>query len=108
MDVYASIPKELKQSGAIKELQALFLNLACGMKLLMFRRNIIYQITVSYDQFILLLGFYGLTALVASFGRPDSKRIAPNAKRGGKRNSDGSVYTKASSKRTAFSRYAMA
>lgn len=67
MDLYASIPKELKQSGAIKELQTLFLNLACGIKLLMFRRNISDQVTVSHDQFILLLGFYSLTALVTSY-----------------------------------------
>lgn len=67
MDLYASIPKELKQSGAIKELQTLFLNLACGIKLLMFRRNIIDRVTVSHDQFVLLLGFYVLTTLAASY-----------------------------------------
>ncbi|WP_293006995.1 C13 family peptidase [Nitrosomonas sp.] len=67
MDLYASIPKELKQSGAVKELRVLFRNLYCGLKLLAFRRNIISQITASYDQFILLLGFYGITTFIASY-----------------------------------------
>ncbi|PSJ18351.1 C13 family peptidase [Nitrosomonas supralitoralis] len=67
MDLDASMPKELKQPGIIKELQILFMNLACGIKLLVFRRNIIGEVTVSHDQFILLLFFYGITAFVASY-----------------------------------------
>ncbi|MDO9310696.1 MAG: hypothetical protein Q7T85_03260, partial [Nitrosomonas sp.] len=67
MDLYASIPKESKQSGLITELRTLILNLYCGIRLLGFRRNVLEQVTVSHDQFILLLGFYGLTAFVASY-----------------------------------------
>lgn len=67
MDLYASIPKESKQSGLITELQTLILNLYCGIRLLCFRRNVLEQVTVSHDQFILLLGIYGLTAFVASY-----------------------------------------
>lgn len=67
MDVYTSIPKESKQPALIKEFRILFLNLYCGIQLLVFRRNAIGRITVSYDQFIFLLGFYTLTALVVSY-----------------------------------------
>ncbi|MBL8500457.1 MAG: hypothetical protein JNL77_07750 [Nitrosomonas sp.] len=67
MDVYTSIPKESKQPALIKEFRILFLNLYCGIQLLVFRRNAIGRITVSYDQFILLLGFYTLTALAVSY-----------------------------------------
>mgnify|MGYP001293469291 CR=1 FL=1 len=67
MDVYTSIPKESKHSALIKEFRILFLNLYCGIQLLAFRRHAIDRITVSYDQFILLLGFYTLTALVVSY-----------------------------------------
>lgn len=67
MDLYASIPKESKQSGLITELRTLILNLYCGIRLLGFRRNVLEQMTVSHDQFILLLGFYGLTVFVASY-----------------------------------------
>lgn len=67
MDVYTSIPKESKHSALIKEFRILFLNLYCGIQLLAFRRSAIDRITVSYDQFILLLGFYTLTVLVVSY-----------------------------------------
>ena len=67
MDVYTSIPKESKQSALIREFQILCLNLYCGIRLFAFRRNALERITVSYDQFFLLLGFYTLTALVVSY-----------------------------------------
>lgn len=67
MDLYASISKESKQSGLIGEFQIVFLNLYCGIRLLAFRRDSIEKITVSYDQLILLLGFYALTAVVVSY-----------------------------------------
>ena len=67
MDLYASISKESKQSGLIGEFRIGFLNLYCGIRLLAFRRNIIEKITVSYDQFILLMGFYALTAVLVSY-----------------------------------------
>ena len=67
MDLYASIPKVSKQSALIKEFQTLILNLYCGIRLLGFRRNVLEQVTVSHDQFILLLGFYGLTAFIVSY-----------------------------------------
>jgi len=67
MDLYASISKESKQSGLIREFRIMSLNLYCGIRLLAFRRNAIEKITVSYDQFFLLLGFYALTAVVVSY-----------------------------------------
>ena len=67
MDLYASILKESKQSALIKEFRILILNLYCGIRLLCFRRNVLEQVTVSHNQFILLLGFYGLTAFVVSY-----------------------------------------
>jgi hypothetical protein len=67
MDLYASISKESKQSGLIGGFRTVFLNLYCGMRLLVFRRDSIEKITVSYDQFILLLGAYALTAVLVSY-----------------------------------------
>ncbi|MDE2388800.1 MAG: hypothetical protein KGN35_06925, partial [Betaproteobacteria bacterium] len=67
MDVYASISKESKQSGLFGEFRIVFLNLYCGIRLLAFRRSAIEKITVSYDQFFLLLGFYALTAVAVSY-----------------------------------------
>lgn len=67
MDLYASIPKESKQSAVIKEFQALILNFYCGIRLLGFRRNVLEQVTISHDQLILLLSFYGLAALIVSY-----------------------------------------
>jgi hypothetical protein len=67
MDLYASIAKESKQSGLIREFRIAFLNLYCGIQLLAFRRIAIERIVISYDQFILLLAFYALTALVVSY-----------------------------------------
>lgn len=73
MDLYASISKESKQSGLIGEFRTVFLNLYCGMRLLAFRRDSIEKITVSYDQFILLLGAYALTAVLVSYAAtPDA------------------------------------
>lgn len=67
MDLYASITKESKQSALVKEFQTLMLNLYCGIRLLGFRRIVLEQVSVSHDQFILLLGFYGLTAFIVSY-----------------------------------------
>lgn len=67
MDHYASIAEESKPVTLTREFQILAQNLYCGIKLLAFRRNTIEQITVSHDQFVLLLSFYALTAFIVSY-----------------------------------------
>ncbi|MCC7092415.1 MAG: hypothetical protein IT524_10775 [Nitrosomonas sp.] len=67
MDLSTSICRESRQSLPSSESRALMRNLYVGMRLLALRPNAVDQVTVSIDQLMWLLGFYGLTVLTISY-----------------------------------------
>ena len=64
-NIHASV--ETKRTPFVREFYALYKNLYCGVKLLCFRRSGNEHAVVSYDQIFLLVCFYGLMILVASY-----------------------------------------
>lgn len=68
MDLSTSICQESGKSAPSSEFRALIRNLYAGMRLLALRANAVEHVTVSVDQLMLLLGFYGFTVLIVSYG----------------------------------------